>query len=44
LAAELSPRGALIWQVTPEIAFKGQYGRAHRAPNSYEEIMKMAHF
>lgn len=32
----LSPRGALIWQATPKLVFKTLYGRAHRAPNSFE--------
>ncbi|WP_305258793.1 TonB-dependent siderophore receptor [Nitrosomonas sp.] len=32
----LSPRGALIWQATPKTTFKALYGRAHRAPNSFE--------
>ncbi len=32
----LSPRAALIWQVTPALTLKTLYGRAHRAPNSYE--------
>ena len=36
IGSRLSPRGALVWQATPTIAFKGQYGRAHRAPNAYE--------
>lgn len=31
-----SPRAALIWQATPKTTLKGLYGRAHRAPNSYE--------
>jgi outer membrane receptor protein involved in Fe transport len=32
----LSPRAALIWQAAPELTLKTIYGRAHRAPNSYE--------
>jgi outer membrane receptor for ferrienterochelin and colicins len=32
----LSPRGALIWQATPQTTLKALYGRAHRSPNSYE--------
>jgi len=36
IGSRLSPRGAFVWQAMPKIAFKGQYGRAHRAPNSYE--------
>lgn len=32
----LSPRGALIWHVTPKTTLKALYGRAHRSPNSYE--------
>ncbi|MBX3615892.1 TonB-dependent receptor plug domain-containing protein [Nitrosomonas sp.] len=31
-----SPRGALVWQATPKVTLKAQYGRSHRAPNSYE--------
>ncbi|PKO34341.1 MAG: TonB-dependent receptor [Betaproteobacteria bacterium HGW-Betaproteobacteria-7] len=31
-----SPRAALIWQASPQTAFKVLYGRAHRAPNAYE--------
>jgi outer membrane receptor protein involved in Fe transport len=31
-----SPRAALIWQATPATTIKALYGRAHRAPNSYE--------
>ncbi len=34
--SRLSPRGALIWQATPKTTFKALYGRAHRAPNSFE--------
>lgn len=34
--SRLSPRGALIWQATQEITLKALYGRAFRAPNSYE--------
>jgi iron complex outermembrane receptor protein len=33
---DLSPRAALIWQVTPDTTLKALYGRAHRAPNVYE--------
>lgn len=36
IGSRLSPRGALIWQATPKATFKALYGRAHRAPNSYE--------
>ncbi len=36
IGSRLSPRGALIWQATPKTTFKALYGRAHRAPNSYE--------
>ncbi len=31
-----SPRAALIWQATPALTLKTIYGRAQRAPNSYE--------
>jgi iron complex outermembrane receptor protein len=31
-----SPRAALIWQASADTTFKALYGRAHRAPNSYE--------
>ncbi len=31
-----SPRAALIWRTTPALTLKTIYGRAHRAPNSYE--------
>lgn len=34
--SKLSPRGALIWQASPESTVKLLYGRAHRAPNAYE--------
>ncbi|MEQ1779092.1 MAG: TonB-dependent receptor [Nitrosomonas sp.] len=34
--SRLSPRGALIWQATPQLTFKALYGRAHRSPNAYE--------
>lgn len=33
----LSPRAALIWQITPATTLKTLYGRAHRAPNGYEK-------
>lgn len=33
---KLSPRAGLIWQTTPATTLKALYGRAHRAPNSYE--------
>lgn len=33
---ELSPRAALIWQAAPATTLKALYGRAHRAPNSFE--------
>jgi len=33
---KLSPRAALIWQATPATTLKALYGRAHRAPNSFE--------
>jgi outer membrane receptor protein involved in Fe transport len=33
---KLSPRGALIWQATPETTLKALYGRAQRAPNVFE--------
>lgn len=36
IGSRLSPRGALIWQVTPQAAIKALYGRAHRSPNSFE--------
>jgi len=36
IGSRLSPRGALIWQATPQATFKALYGRAHRSPNSYE--------
>lgn len=36
IGSRISPRGGLIWQVTPRTIFKALYGRAHRAPNSYE--------
>lgn len=36
IGSRLSPRGALIWQATPKATLKALYGRAHRAPNSYE--------
>lgn len=32
----ISPRAALIWQAAPNLTLKTLYGRAHRAPNSYE--------
>jgi iron complex outermembrane receptor protein len=32
----MSPRAALIWQATPALTLKTLYGRAQRAPNSYE--------
>ena len=31
-----SPRAALIWRATEDTTFKALYGRAHRAPNSFE--------
>lgn len=34
--SRLSPRGALIWQATPQTTFKVLYGRAHRSPNAFE--------
>jgi outer membrane receptor protein involved in Fe transport len=33
---EASPRAALIWQARPSSTLKALYGRAHRAPNSFE--------
>ena len=36
IGSRLSPRGALIWQATTKATLKALYGRAHRAPNSYE--------
>lgn len=36
IGSRLSPRGALIWQATPQATFKALYGRAHRSPNSFE--------
>ncbi len=33
---KLSPRAALIWQVTPATTLKALAGRAHRAPNVFE--------
>lgn len=36
IGSRLSPRGALIWQATSKTTVKALYGRAHRAPNSYE--------
>ncbi|HEY0963466.1 MAG TPA: TonB-dependent receptor [Pseudomonadales bacterium] len=35
-ATRLSPRAALIWRAAPALTFKTLYGRANRAPNSYE--------
>lgn len=35
-ATRLSPRAALIWHATPAVTVKTIYGRANRAPNSYE--------
>ena len=35
-STEASPRAALIWQATAESTFKALYGRARRAPNSFE--------
>lgn len=35
--SEISPRLGLIWQATPATTFKMLYGRAHRAPNAYEQ-------
>jgi iron complex outermembrane receptor protein len=32
----LSPRAALIWRASSTTTFKTLYGRAHRAPNTYE--------
>ncbi|MGP1609376.1 MAG: TonB-dependent receptor plug domain-containing protein, partial [Burkholderiales bacterium] len=32
----MSPRAALIWRATPILTLKTIYGRANRAPNSYE--------
>lgn len=34
---QVSPRAALIWQVTPATVLKALAGRAHRAPNTYEK-------
>lgn len=31
-----SPRTALIWQASPSTEIKALYGRAHRAPNTFE--------
>ncbi len=36
IGSRLSPRGALIWQATPQATFRALYGRAHRSPNAYE--------
>jgi iron complex outermembrane receptor protein len=36
IGQQLSPRGGLIWQATSDLTLKGLYGRAHRAPNTYE--------
>lgn len=36
IGSRLSPRGAVIWQVTPKATIKALYGRAHRSPNSFE--------
>ncbi|MES2149589.1 MAG: TonB-dependent receptor [Pseudomonadota bacterium] len=33
---QVSPRMALIWRAAPATNLKALYGRAHRAPNSYE--------
>ncbi len=33
---KLSPRAGLIWQASDATTLKALYGRAHRAPNSYE--------
>lgn len=33
---QYSPRAAVIWQVAPGTTMKALFGRAHRAPNSYE--------
>src|SRR5690606_34406424 len=35
-ATHLSPRVALIWHASPTVTVKTLYGRANRAPNSYE--------
>lgn len=35
-ATRLSPRAALIWHAAPMLTLKTLYGRANRAPNSYE--------
>ena len=35
-SSKLSPRAALIWRAAPATTLKALYGRAHRAPNSYE--------
>jgi outer membrane receptor for ferrienterochelin and colicins len=36
IGGRLSPRAALIWRAAPEATVRALYGRAHRAPNSYE--------
>jgi outer membrane receptor protein involved in Fe transport len=33
---KFSPRAALIWRSTPSTTLRALYGRAHRAPNTYE--------
>ncbi len=37
---ETSPRAGLIWRATPSTTFKTLYGRAHRAPNAYEDAYR----
>ncbi|UJP05891.1 MAG: TonB-dependent receptor [Nitrosomonas sp.] len=36
IGSRLSPRAGLVWQASDKTVLKALYGRAHRAPNSYE--------